>query len=267
MDEDARAVRVSVGRDRLPRTLVAFAAIIVAIAIVKPWSIGSGGTPGAGQTAIASAAVPAASSPTAISPPVDPNQMSCMSSTGERVLTLIRWAGHEVRTWQVPDRAIGSDPLDPSLVPLRITSSNVVGIGVCAIRPDPRSSLDASAIATDVRQVTVRGGQPFMTDLGVPTSMTKPKRDPDLGVLYGPLGSAARLRGRLILGDPGSRILAPSVSPIGPTTSPTGMTGSEEPWNTWAIGSYALEFRFASEDSAVVYWLRFDIVAAAGEPD
>jgi hypothetical protein len=38
-------------------------------------------------------------------------------------------------------------------------------------------------------------------------------------------------------------------------------------WPAWPVGSYALSFRFPNGSLDQVEWLRFDVVAAAGEPN
>ncbi|HEY8868860.1 MAG TPA: hypothetical protein VIM30_05675 [Candidatus Limnocylindrales bacterium] len=182
MDQQTDAVRVrgSFERNRTPAVLVAVLVACIALAVVKPWSADHDASSGAGG-ALPSGVDTSRASPSASPRPPDPNVMSCMSSEGGRVLTLVRWPGHEVRTWQSPGPAIGKDPLDPSLVPLQILSSHVIGIGVCAFRPNPADSVAAAADAYDV--VAILGDAlPVAHELGPPVAVTQEGTIPRAGV-------------------------------------------------------------------------------------
>ena len=254
MDQQPTTVRVPSPARGLPSAIVLVAIGLVVFATLKPWGIG-----GAGPTVPASSRAPGdipagatASSSTPAGPDIwDPNAMACMSSEGDRLLALQRTADEEVRTWLVLGDTALSDPLDPAAVPLRLPSSHVIGLGVCARRVVQASELSSAAQVVDVETVAVGGGS--ARDLGAPCVITRQLGIPYLGVLYGPPPS-----------------LAGGTCPVIEASSPPDAGSpvpSQRPPTTWPIGSYTFGFRFSGDASSVTRWLRLDIVAAVGKYD
>jgi hypothetical protein len=258
---DAVRVRGSFERNRTPAVIVAVLVACIALAVVKPWSADHNTSSGTSGGALPSGVGTSAASASASPRPPDPNAMSCMSSQGGRVLTLVRWPGHEVRTWQSPGAAIGRDPLNASLVPVQILSSHVIGMGVCAFRPDPVDPVRVAAEAYDVVAI-VGDAVPLARELGPPVAVTQKRTTPDLGFLFGPPVSIARDGSGSGGPEPSS---PPSASASSADMASTPLTPGS--WPAWPVGSYALSFRFPNGSPDQVEWLRFDVVPAAGEPN
>jgi len=183
-------------RDR-PSTLVVVAVGLIAIAILKPWSIGAppSASPDGALASAQSLAGPSAGS-TASSQPVaiaDPNAMLCLTHQTEQVLTLERWEDHEVKSWSPPTGAsLGASDAGGTLT---IASSHVVGIGVCPgtgpadgtpslpnASPDARDPVAWSgAIVTGVQLLEAGGPR----NLGAPPRITVQTDYVAAGVLYG----------------------------------------------------------------------------------
>jgi hypothetical protein len=252
MDNALTTVRVPSPRRRGPSFVVLFGAVLVALAILKPWAFGGAAgdhaLPGTGITALPASAPPL---PTPTSKPTaaiwDPNAMACMSSEGNRVLALLRSTDLEVRTWLTLDDASLAGSLDPGAVALRVVSSHVIGLGVCEERAVDSSSVASAAQILDVVAVSV-GRTPPMTDLGVPEVITRQLGLPSLGVLYGPpTALAARPSG------------TSGASPR-PASS-----AAEASWPIWPVGAYALAFRYPSDPQTLIRWVRLDIVPSVGK--
>ncbi len=254
--------------------IVVAGAILVALAILKPWALGPAA--GAGDLALATvtpgaAGLPSAGSlaaaPTATAPAAipDPNAMACMSSEGNRVLALTRGPGLEIRTWLTVDDVSLSNPLDPAVVPLRLPASNVLGLGICARRIDQAATLSSAATFLEVARIASQQSltgtvTPVLLDLGPPRMITRQLDDPTLGVLYGPppegLAPGPVAPG-VAAGAAASAVAPPSVaaSPFaGATTLPT-----------WSDGEYAIEFTFPADPPNTLRWIRLEIVPAVGE--
>jgi hypothetical protein len=239
--------------------IVVLATTLVGLAIIKPWAIGQPtGTSAAGvdRPTASQVAPPGAASalprPVPAVGPSDPNAMACMSSEGDRVLALQRAPGLEVRTWLTLDETRLAGPLDPAVVPLRLPSSHVIGLGVCARRVVQESTDPSAAQLITVDEVTGGGatGQPLgLLDVGPAVVITRQLGGPTLGVLYGPPATLLRIAVRSTL----------SLSP-GPSATVAG-------WPTWPAGAYALAFRFPGDSPTTLRWVRLDIVAAVGKYD
>ncbi|HJW22727.1 MAG TPA: hypothetical protein VJ506_09885 [Candidatus Limnocylindrales bacterium] len=254
MDNEPATVPVPSPPRRGTSAVVVLAAALVGLAILKPWTFGAPGSaagPTAGvrasPVAVASVIVPGASGAAAAPSPAiwDPNAIACMSSEGDRVLALLRAPGLEVRTWLTLDDPSLADPLDPAVVPLRLPSSHVIGLGVCARRLVQTSALGSAAQILRVEAVT-DGGSPRLTDLGLPVVITGQLGIPTLGVLYGPPATLA---------PPGPRSEA--------SPSPLPVTHAQS-WPTWPAGAYAIAFRFPGDPPTLVRWVRLDILPAVG---
>ncbi len=266
MDQGPHTAPVASGAAEPRRRASILAAAIVvalALAVVKPWSLGQAG-PGANGSAIPLRATPTGSpgiasvSPT--TPAGDPNAMACLAGEAEQVLTVERSADREVRSWIAVPGLAATGPLDPRLVPLTIFSSHVVGLGVCAARPGtgaspvseaPTAGSESGATLVDVRSITLVAGVATATDLGPPQLLPDALNGQDPALLYGPPS----------VGGPAATASA--------TTQASRATGSPSPPASsgeaaWRAGWYAIAFRFASDDASVLRWLRIDLATGAG---
>jgi len=276
MDQGPRTAPVTSPATGPRRTSILATAIVVALAlaIVKPWSLGQAG-PGAGTSGsgIPLRATPtrspgiASASPSA--PAGDPDAMACLAAEAEQVLTVERSADREVRSWIAVPGLAATGPLDPRLVPLTIFSSHVVGLGVCAARPSAGASLvsgaagtggDSGATVVDVRSITVVAGVAAATDLGPPQLLPDALNDQDPALLYGPPRAASPPSP----GEPPTPSAHASATQrtSGATGSPSASPSADEA--AWRPGSYAIAFRFSFDDATVVRWLRIDLVTGAG---
>ncbi len=241
--------------------------VLVALAIAKPWTLVATGSPeGPAADPIPASANPATNPgdrsaiPTA--PSGDPNAMACLAGETEQLLTIERSAGREVRSWIAVPRIAAAGPLDPRLVPLTIFSSRVVGLGVCAARTDlgalpPGGPSEAgggsAATLLDVRSITNVAGGAAAIDLGPPSLLPDALNRLDPALLYGPPHPAEPASSA----SPGPPTKSASADlPSGPSPSP-GLP-------TWRAGSYAIAFRFGSDDVTVVRWLRVELLTGAG---
>lgn len=242
MDNEPAVIRVPSPRRRGPSLVVVVAAAVVGLALLKPWAFGAG--PEQARVAVASVPVTPAltPSPAPLATTVaiwDPNAMACMSSEGNRVLALLRAPGEEVRTWLTLDDLDAANPLDPAVVPLRLPSSHVVGLGVCARRIVAEEDVTSAAQLVDIALVSA-GSRPTLMDLGAPVILSRQVGVATLGVLYGPPPA--------LVGAPGS----PGASP--------------EPADPiWPVGNYAIGYRFVGDPPTMVRWVRLDILAASGK--
>jgi hypothetical protein len=248
MDTEPTILRVPSPPRRGTSAVVVIGIVLVAVAILKPWTFGR---PAGAEDVPRSGAHPTLaatlSSPAPVATVViwDPNAMACMSSEGNRVLALLRAPGLEVRTWLTLDDTSLADPLDPAAVPLRLPSSHVIGLGICARRAVQASAVASAAQILDVEAVAP-GGR-LARDLGVPPVISQQLGIPSLGVLYGPPAT----------------LVAPTPRVEG-SASPEP-TGAEASWPIWPVGDYALAFRFAGDPPSVVRWVQLDILPAGGK--
>jgi len=257
LDNEPAIIRVPSPRRQGPSVVLVLAAALVALAILKPWGIGaSSGPPTTTRSSLpASASAGPPSTPIAEVAVPDPNAMACMSSEGDRLLALLRAPGLEVRTWLTLNPSNLADPADPSVVPLRLPTSHVIGLGVCARRTVQESSVASAAEIVDVVLVTTPGPV-ALTDLGAPVVITRQPGPPSLGVLYGPPAGLVSAR------SPAAVTARPPSNP-GPG-APDPSAGAES-WPIWPAGSYALAFRYPADPPSVVRWVRLDIVPAVGK--
>lgn len=256
MNDEPTTLHVPSPPSRGTSAVVVLVAALVGLAILKPWALGPAATEARATAEVSGGITIAPAEPRSTPGPSpseaiwDPNAMACMSSEGNRLLALLRAPGLEVRTWLVLDDVAVADPLDPAAIPLRLPSSHVIGLGVCAQRIDQAASAPSAAEIVDVETVAA-AGTPTLTDLGAPRVITRQLGDPSLGVLYGP---------------PASRVAPGPSSMLTPPPSP-GPPPADASWPIWPIGDYALGFRFVGDSPAVVRWVRLEILPAAGKYD
>ncbi|HEX5240981.1 MAG TPA: hypothetical protein VFW20_08290 [Candidatus Limnocylindrales bacterium] len=243
--------RIATGPSRGTGPLVALLVGLVAIAILKPWDLlapaasdplaglpgGTGASPSPGPVAAAS---PPRPTPRAS---LDPNATPCMSANGARLVTLIRTPTQDVRSWQLVDGAVGRDAFQPGLVPVRIPSQHVIGLGICGVPPAVSAGQRAGAELLDVTLVDVPAGA--IEDLGRPEILSSGD-GPEDAVLYEASAPVRRL---------------PVASPPVPSD---GFVSGPFRLGAWAPGTYAAAFRYPADPAGVVRWIRFDIVSAPG---
>ena len=272
MDHDPDLVPVHTRSDgrRTPSILAASIAVFLLIALVKPWSFGASPQPDAPATGVpaATAALAAGPTPSPAATPsptpaiVDPNAMACLTDESDQIVLLERWSGNEVRSWVAAVDMIVADPLDDRLQPVTVFSTHVIGLGVCA----PRSSGEAvpAAQILDVRAIVADAGGRRSVDLGEPERISLESHDPEPAVLFGapaatrpsPTPGLRRLDSNFDPHDPG-RASAPPTRSGGPVLAVADFA-------IWPTGSYAIGFRFGSDATTVVRWLRIDLLKGAG---
>jgi hypothetical protein len=229
-------------RPREPSILVAVIAAFLLIALIKPWSFGENGSdsgrPGPPVAIPSGSMVVLDVEPSLGATPsiLDPNAMACLTDATEQVVIIERWAGHEVRSWVAVADMTVSGPLDERLVAISIFSSHVIGLGVCAPRARAAGQQPAARLL-DVRSIIQTASGPLAVDLGKLDPITLQPSGPEPAILYG-----------------APVVPLPGVSP-GPTD---GLA-------TWPTAAYAIAFRFPSDGSNAVRWLRIDLIEGAGE--
>jgi hypothetical protein len=209
-------------RNRRDRTSIAVALVIgaVAVAVLKPWGMGAPAASGALAAGPTAAILPStAPQPTPGPVIADPNAMACLTHQVEQVLTLERWPDREIKSWSQADGPVG----------LAISSSHVVGIGVCpgtgpvAGTGAPAPSRDPLAwSAAVVTGIEVGGATPSY--FGPPPQITVQADYVAAGVLYGP--------------------------PPLPHASPSGSAaaeGSATPLSAWRPGTYGIGYYFPGD--------------------
>ncbi len=233
-----------------PRFLVATVAVFFLLAIGKPWSfVGGGSAPGRPDIAShapASTNVPTVATASPAAPAVrKTNAMACLSGETEQLVTIERWPGHEVRSWDAMSGQSALGPLDSRLHPVAIFSSHVVGLGICArlvggTEPAPAARLlDVQAITG-----TIGGGRTAI-DLGIPDPMIEQDEDAGSARLYGPPAT-----------------VTPGGAPPEHVTSAPSRTPD---WSAWPTGSYALAYAYSTDGPQVRRWLRLDLTEGAGQ--
>ena len=272
MDHEPKAVRVQspFGRPREPSILVAVIAAFLLIALLKPWSFGDDRSRWPADRGRAARRPPAvgpdcvAGEPSLATTPsiLDPNAMACLTDATEQVVIIERWAGHEVRSWVAAADMTVSDPLDERLVPISIFSTHVIGLGVCA--PRAIGGGPPAARLLDVQAIVQAASGRRAVDLGEPERISLESSDPEPAVLYGapystrpsPTPALRRLDSNFDPNDP-QPTSKPPTSSGGPVLSAADLA-------TWPTGSYAIGFRFATDGTGIVRWLRIDLIKGAG---
>ncbi len=236
------ATTVPVGGSEGPLLrLVALVAVLLLVAIVKPWPGGS-----AGATAAAPSASPASSEeetparpagalapdPSA-EPTLPPDAVPCVAPDGWRLVTLGTWFGRPVRTWLAVDvitSAVG--PTDPRIGFVRAGQAPLQGLGTC--RPvqtvgtvEGRTDRAPSLLVRAWR-LTAGSGEPVALGLA-PTGPRAPS------------SSAAQLYG--LDGSPGWG---------SPTPAP------------WEPGRYVVQVEAA--DLRTTAWIGLTLLAASASP-
>lgn len=268
MDHDPDLVPVHTRSDgrRAPSILAAAMAAFLLIALIKPWSFGATSRPEpspTGSDALAAGPTPSpAPTPTSSPKIFDPNEMACLTDETDQVVLLERWSGNEVRSWVAAVDMIVGDPLDDRLVPITVFSTHVIGLGVCA--PRTIGGGPPAAELLDVRAIVQDASGRRAVDLGESERISLESSDPEPAVLYGapyatrpsPTPALRRLDSNFDPNDP--------KPPSKPPTSSAGAALSAADLATWPTGAYAIGFRFPSDGTPIVRWLRIDLVKGAG---
>lgn len=145
---DSRATQPSLtpvgrsGAERGPAGLAALAAALLMIAILKPWTNLANAPSAPRQPPPPAPTLPALAArtslptadagPTTVPRPDGPDDLRCLWPGGWRLVTIERGMAREVRTWIVVAPLAASGPLDPRFVPVRVTSTTLLGVGLCA---------------------------------------------------------------------------------------------------------------------------------------
>lgn len=156
--------------------------------------------------------------------------MTCLTHQVEQVMTLERWPDREIKSWSQSDG-----------VAVKISSSHVVGIGVCpGIGPVPSTSAApeaprdpetwGGAVLTDVRRLDGDA-----QDLGKPRRITEQTDYVAAGVLYGPPVPTLTRQG------------GAQASPAGPASLQAGIEALE----SWPAGRYEISYFFPGDPATI----------------
>jgi hypothetical protein len=185
-------VRVARSRPGLSRA-VAVAALLVALAFVKPWDQLSRGPLVPGRrlvppTAVA-AAVPDAASATIVptpEPSLERDQIACPVGDWQ-VVSLDRLATWTVRTWLPASPAAADGPLDPAIPTIALESPAVLAVGLCAPgTTDAAGDAAASVAARVVGAWRLSGGRASAIVVSTLIGPTPTSVRADLALLYRP---------------------------------------------------------------------------------
>jgi hypothetical protein len=269
-DEAPRPVRVggSGNRSRGARSLIAIAIAFLVLALVKPWGSPGPGDPGTEHrgTPVPTTAVAVATASPTSTWPWDPNATTCLGPDGLIVVTLVRWPGHEVRTWQPATAALSVEEAVVSSHPIIVRSSHIVGLGICRIATRSGAASTAAAEIVDVVQLGAGAPPGARRDLGTPSRITLDQPTPYLGILYGPPPLPAGVAGTGPSAAPSPLSPAASGNSIPSGTSAASSPGATGDVASWAPGSYAVGIQFQGRGPASILWVAVTIVAAPGEP-
>jgi hypothetical protein len=226
---------------RGPSIAIALVAVVLAVAAIKPWSIGRSPAPtnaapaaSSEQGSAGSADVQAPPKPTAIA---DANAMNCMAEDVEQLLLIERSEGREVRSW-IAFRDVHGDDVGRDVPSVELYSNDIVGLGICApgsgAAPVPSGGLLPPAGKTAGSVIGIEwlaGPGATPRELAVPDPITLARLD-GFAILYGP---------------PMQR--QPVPSPGSPGTS------------FWPAGTYDVRFRFPFDSVGTIRRVQLEIVA------
>jgi len=178
---DVATVRVRTSSpDSRIATALTVMALLVVLAILKPW--------GAGDPVATAGPFVAAPTSVLITPTPTEDRSAeglaspiCLGTGGWRIATLERWRTQDVRVWRaIEPITAATGPLDPSIPAVPIVADDVTALGWCA----PAFGPGRPAGPTTVTAWSVRGG--LATELKLrqlwPAEGTTP-----IAALYGPM--------------------------------------------------------------------------------
>ncbi len=134
------------GSSRLPTRVIVVAAILVGIAIAKPWQLMAGVTPDSVmaprqavplRTAVAaeSTAPQGSAAGTTVGaepePSHQPGTVECRDPIGWRLVTLERVSGGATRSWTAVQPEVARSPADVTIVSTRVTAAGLIAVGFC----------------------------------------------------------------------------------------------------------------------------------------
>ena len=171
---------------RAVRQLVWTLAILIALAILKPW--------GSAPSSPLGAAFPTVRPTPVVTPTPRPTTETdivasfCLEPTGWRVYSAERWAGQGVRAWTAVDPVrFAADAGDPRIPIVPVVSQEVHAIGFCApVSGAERPPPDATDRVYEVTTVEVDGQPVTRVVQMTPTRIEPPGRASYLGASYVP---------------------------------------------------------------------------------
>ena len=177
-DEERAAARLVVERVRPPAAetslpnLIALAAILLVLVIVKPWAIGA---PGPTPAPVFAADTPGPPTPV---PTEDRTALGlaspiCLGTGAWRVTSMETWQSQDVRVWRaISPVASATGPLDPSIPSVPIVAIRLKALGWCA----PAFGDDMPTGPADVSAWSVRGdaATPLTLDQVLPSDGVTP---------------------------------------------------------------------------------------------
>lgn len=192
------------GSDRIARWVVV-AAVLVAVAVVKPWGGAGGGATSAGGGAPPSpravAGTPAASSgalgaPALTADEIDPDvTLACLDPGSWRVASVEAYAAKTIRVWRALEPGTASGPADPAIPYVLVVSEGVTELGWCA----PVAGTDRPTGETTVQAWTLGDGT------ARPLRLVRTGRTPhesSFGAMYGPSSAGTGRRAPEVTGWP-----------------------------------------------------------------
>lgn len=169
---------------RLPLA-TSLVAVLVGIAIVKPWGVGAPTAPPRPPRTFVPVAAPPTPRPTEDETADGLARPICLGAGAWRVATLETWRTHHVRVWRaVEPLNEATGPLDPAIPSVPVVALEIEALGWCA----PGYGPDRPIGPAEVTAWFVEGGS--ATELGL--RQVRPERGTTpIGALYEPLGACA----------------------------------------------------------------------------
>jgi hypothetical protein len=166
---------------------VVIAAMLLSIAVLKPWGEAGGGATSAGgaPSARADADGPgppsgASGAPAPAADAIDPDvTLACLEPASWRVASIEAYDGQTIRSWRALEPGAAMGPADPAIPRVNLTSEGVAELGWCA----PAAGPDRPTGETTV--------QAWALDDGIASSLRlvrtgRTPRPSSFGAMYGP---------------------------------------------------------------------------------
>lgn len=231
LDIDAQAPRLATVRlphragDRRLTTAIWTVAVLVALAVLKPWGVGSP-EPIGGPAGLPATANPATPVPTEDRTADGLASAVCLGAGAWQIASLETWRTQDVRVWRAIEPIAGASGADDPAIPaVPIVALQVAALGWCA----PAYGPNRPAGPATVTAWYVRDG--LVTDLHL-HQVRPPEGVTQLGGLYVPLTAC-----------PEQAICAPLLREPVP--------------GAWVTGRVV--FRYLDEASGAVSWLAADV--------
>ncbi len=212
-------------RDRRLSLATSLVAVLMGIAVLKPWGLGSAPAPSRPPRTFVPIAAPPTPRPTEDETADGLARPICLGAGAWRVASVERWRTHHVRVWRaVEPLSAASGPLDPGIPSVPVVALEIEALGWCAPGYGPERPIGpaevttwsvAGATATEVRLRQL-----------LPERGTTP-----IAALYEPEGACA----------PGLPCPSPLVRPSGP----------------WLPGRVV--FRYEDLGALRAYWFAADV--------